>query len=179
MSTVTAIAAVAENGVLGKDGALPWHLPADLARFQALTRGHHLIVGRRTWESIGRPLPGRKFVVVSRGPAPAGFADGWVSSVRAAIAAATAQGDAQPFVAGGAGIYREALEHDLLDRLELTRVHAAPDGDTWFPPFDVERWIETARVERPADERNRFALTFLTYDRRDGVLSSPAARRSA
>lgn len=177
--TITAIAAVSENGVLGIEGRLPWHLPADLARFRALTKGHHLIVGRKTWESIGRPLPGRKFVVVSRSPKPAGFGDAWVGSVREAIARARAAGDPQPFVAGGAGIYREALDEDLLDRLELTRVHAEVAGDTHFPAYDEARWIEVGREERAADERNPFALSFVTLERREGVLSSPRSRRNA
>jgi dihydrofolate reductase len=165
--TVTAIAAVSENGVLGIDNGLPWHLPADLARFKSLTHGHHLIVGRRTWESVGKPLPGRTFVVVSRSPAPAGWERFWVPTVAEAIAAARATGDAQPFVAGGTGIFREAFERDLVDRIELTRVHADVEGDTFFPEFDAARFRESARVEQPADARNRFAITFVTLDRVD------------
>ena len=101
------IAAVAANGVIGRDGALPWRLPADLKRFQSLTRGHHLVVGRRTWESVGRPLPGRTFVVVSRS---VGLGVPTAATVAEAIARAHEAGDDEPFVAGGTGIYREALE---------------------------------------------------------------------
>jgi dihydrofolate reductase len=163
--TVTAIAAVSENGVLGVDGGLPWHLPADLARFKKLTHGHHLIVGRRTWESVGKPLPGRTFVVVSRSPAPEGFGRFWVPGVAEAIAVAQSTGDRQPFVAGGAGIFREAFERDLVDRIELTRVHADVPGDTFFPEFDPARFSEVGRIEHPADGRNIHPMTFLTLDR--------------
>ena len=176
---VTAIAAVAENGVLGSNGELPWHLPADLKRFKALTRGHHLIVGRKTWESVGRPLPGRTFVIVSRGPAPAGLEKAWVDSVAAGIRLAIDSGDHEPFVAGGAWIYRDAFENDLVDRIELTRVHAEVVGDTFFPDFDPDRFREVARFEQPADEANEHAMTFLTYDRHRPVLSSAEARRKA
>jgi dihydrofolate reductase len=163
--TVTAIAAVADNGVIGIHNRLPWHLPADLAHFKRLTHGHHLIVGRRTWESVGKPLPGRVFVVVSRSPAPPGRETFWVPTVAEAIAAARRSGDGQPFLAGGTGVFREGFEMDLVDRIELTRVHAEPEGDTRFPEFDMRRFREVARIERPADERNAFPMTFLTLER--------------
>lgn len=162
---VTAIAAVAENGAIGLDGRLPWHLPADLARFKRLTHGHHLIVGRKTWESIGRPLPGRTFLVVSRSAAPPGWEGAWFASVGAAVERAKELEDAQPFVAGGTGIFREAFERDLVDRIELTRVHADLSGDAFFPAFDRSRFVETARIEQPADARNRYAQTFVTLER--------------
>jgi len=164
--TVTAIAAVSENGVLGIDGGLPWHLPADLARFKKLTHGHHLIVGRKTWESVGKPLPGRTFVVVSRSPAPPGWESFWVPTVAEGVAAARATGDGQPFVAGGSGVFRDAFEQDLVDRIELTRVHAVVAGDTFFPDFDRERFRETSRIEHPADARNGHAMSFVTLERR-------------
>ena len=163
--TVTAIAAVSENGILGVDGRLPWHLPADLSRFKKLTHGHHLIVGRKTWESVGKPLPGRTFVVVSRSPAPAGWEKFWVPTVAGGIAAALATGDGQPFVAGGTGIFREAFEQDLVDRIELTRIHTEVEGDTVFPAYDAARFREVARHEHPADARNGFAMSFVTLDR--------------
>jgi dihydrofolate reductase len=164
--TVTAIAAVAENGAIGLGGRLPWHLPADLARFKKLTHGHHLIVGRKTWESIGRPLPGRTFLVVSRGAAPSGWEGAWFGSVAEAVERARELEDAQPFVAGGSGVFREAFERDLVDRIELTRVHAELPGDAFFPPFDGSRFVELERAEHPADARNRYAQTFVTLDRR-------------
>lgn len=163
---VTAIAAVSVNGVLGSNGRLPWHLPADLARFKTLTRGHHLIVGRGTWESIGRPLPGRTSIVLSRRPAPPGLEGVWVDSIASAIELAGASGDPQPFIAGGARVYRAAFEQDLVDRIELTEVHATVVGDVYFPGFDARRFDERSRIEHPADDLNRHAMTFVTLDRK-------------
>lgn len=152
MAVVSLIAAVAEGGAIGVDGDLPWRLPADLRRFKALTAGHHLIVGRATWESIGRPLTGRSFVVVTRQPERVGAGNATAGSVAEAIRLALAAGDDEPFVAGGAGVYREALEGDLVDRLLLTRIHRRYAGDTHFPPFDESRWRLVARQSHPADE---------------------------
>jgi len=165
--TVSLIAALAANGTIGRDGALPWHLPEDLRRFQRLTRGHHLIVGRATWESVKRPLPGRAMVVVtSRGDYRA---EGAViaSSVEEAIRVALATGDPEPFVAGGAGIYREALERDLVDRLYLTRIHRAYDGDTRFPAWDEARFRVVDEERHAADpESGRPAFDFVDLERR-------------
>ena len=157
---VALIVAMSAGGVIGRHGALPWHLPADLARFKRLTMGHHLIVGRRTWEAIGRPLPGRTMVVVSRRPEelalPAGVHA--VRSLEEALALAAAAGDGEAFIAGGAAIYRLALPR--ADRLYLTDVHAELHGDTFFPPLDLALWREFEREEVPADERNAYATTF-------------------
>ncbi len=147
---VSLIAAVSANGVIGRNGALPWHLPADLRRFKQLTMGHHLLVGRRTWESIGRPLPGRKFILVTRHP-ESGAADGVAGSVAEAIRLALATGDAEPFVAGGEGVFREALEQDLVDRLYLTEIHGDYEGEARFPAFDRTAWREVARDALPAE----------------------------
>jgi dihydrofolate reductase len=163
---VALIAAVAENGVIGRDGRLPWHLPADLKRFQRLTSGHHLIVGRATWESVGKPLPDRTFVVVSSRPEAPLPGVVWVRSVEEGIRLAQERGDDEPFVAGGTGIFREALERDLVDRVHLTRLHRAYDGDTRFPPFDESRWRLVARDAHPAEpESGRPAFEFLDYER--------------
>lgn len=135
--TVTIIAALAENRVIGREGALPWHLPADLAHFRAVTSGHPLIVGRRTWESIGRPLPGRTLIVVSRQP---GYrADGCLvaGDLESALQlAAAAPGGDEVFVAGGAELYRQALP--LADRLLLTLVPGSPAGDRFFPQLPAD-----------------------------------------
>jgi dihydrofolate reductase len=163
---VSLIAAVAANGVIGRGGGLPWHLPADLERFKELTTGHHLIVGRATWESIGKPLPRRTFVVVSRraGYSPPGALA--LPSVQAALALARAAGDDEPFVAGGAGIYREAFERDLVDRLYLTTIHRDYEGDTRFPPFDESGWRESSREPHAADpDSGRPAFDFRVLDR--------------
>jgi dihydrofolate reductase len=160
---IALIAAIADNGVIGHAGDLPWRLPADLRRFRKLTMGHHLIVGRRTWQSIGKPLAGRRILVLTRSDelTPPGAQP--CASLDRALATAAATDDDEPFVAGGAAVYRLALP--LADRLYLTRVHARPAGDVRFPPFDATRWRLVASRERPADERNRHRLTFETYDR--------------
>jgi dihydrofolate reductase len=157
------IAAVADNGVIGRDGRLPWRLPADLRRFKALTMGHHLLMGRRTFESVGRPLPGRTTVVISRGrpDLPAGVR--LAGSLDEAVAIAAAAGDEEPLVAGGAEIYRLALPR--AERLYLTRVHARPEGDVSFPAFDSGGWREVEREERAADGENPVGATFLVYER--------------
>jgi dihydrofolate reductase len=163
---VSLIVAAAANGVIGRDGALPWHLPADLRRFQRLTTGHHLIVGRATWESIGRPLPDRHFVVVTRGEVPALPGVTAVRSVEEGIRFALAAGDDEPFVAGGTGIFREALERDLVDRIHLTRIHRDYPGDATFPPFDAERFRLLEREAHPEDPATgRPAFEFLVYER--------------
>jgi dihydrofolate reductase len=162
---VSLIAAVASNGVIGRAGGMPWHLPADLARFKALTMGHHLIVGRRTWESIGRSLPGRRMVVVSRvaRELPAGVA--LAGSLEEALAKAEKAGEGEVFVGGGAQLYREALPR--ADRLHLTRVLAEVPGDVTFPPFDEAAWRVVDREEHPADERHAYPFVFVTLERRD------------
>lgn len=163
--TVSLIAAVATNGVIGRDGALPWHLPEDLKRFKRLTSGHHLIIGRATWESIGRPLPDRTFVVVTRTPGESRTGLLFVPSVEAGIRHALEAGDDELFVAGGTGIFREALDRGLVDRLYLTRIHRAYEGDARFPAFDESCWRLVSREEHPADsDHDRPAFTFLDYE---------------
>lgn len=164
--TVSLIAAVAENGVIGRAGGLPWHLPADLRRFKRLTTGHHLIVGRATWESVGRPLPDRTFVVVTGRPGYAAPGARVVRSLAEGIRLAREAGDEEPFVAGGAGIYREALERGLVDRLYLTRIRRAYEGDTRFPSFDESLW-RVVELERHAAEAegDRPAFDFVVLER--------------
>lgn len=164
---VALIAAVAENGVIGAAGGLPWHLPADLRRFKKLTMGHHMIVGRSTWESIGgQPLGGRTWLVVSRREGYSAAGAQVVTSVEAAIRVALDAGDSEPFVGGGTGIFRAALEQDLVDRLYLTLIHRAYDGDTRFPAWDKSRWQLVTREPIPADPAtNRPSFEFLDYER--------------
>jgi dihydrofolate reductase len=141
------IVAMSENGVIGIENRLPWRLPADSRRFKALTMGHHLIMGRRTWESIGRPLPGRTSVVVTRNRAlavPAGVAV--VHSLDEALAACA--GDDEPFVIGGTELYRSAL--GVATRIELTVIEHHFDGDAHMPPFDRARW-QLSASERHSD----------------------------
>ena len=162
--TITCIAAMGENRVIGRDGGLPWHLPADLKRFQRATRGHTIIMGRRTWESLGKPLADRRHIVVSRRrdlPVPDGVE--LVGSFDEALEVAARTGPAEVFVVGGASIYAEAIPR--ADRLVLTLVHASPPGDVFFPEFDESAWVRVEDERRPADARNPHDVTFRTYER--------------
>jgi dihydrofolate reductase len=163
---VSIIAAVAANGVIGRDGDLPWRLPADLRFFKHVTMGHHLIMGRKTWDSIGRPLPGRTLVVLTRNPALALPGVRVVHDLPAALAVARAAGDREAFVIGGADVFARALP--LADRLYLTRVHAAVEGDVGFPAFDDRAWVEVAREDHAADEQHALAFSICTLERRTG-----------
>lgn len=159
---ISLVVAVSENGVIGSKNGLPWHLPADLKKFKTLTIGHAIVMGRKTWESIGRPLPDRRMLVVTREPAKlAGAPVEAFVSLDAALAAA---GEDEVFVIGGGEIFREALP--AAGRVYLTRVHAEIPGDVTFPDLPVSAWHETAREEHAADEKNPHAYTFLTYERR-------------
>lgn len=155
---VNLIAALARNRVIGRGNTMPWHLPADLKRFRALTLGHPVIMGRRTYESIGRPLPDRQNIVVSR----SGFASEGVLGAPSLEHAIELAGARPMFVIGGGEIYRLALP--LAARLHLTEIQAEPEGDTWFPEFDRDEWRETSRESGPAVGEPRFA--FVTYERR-------------
>jgi dihydrofolate reductase len=152
---------MAENRVIGRDNTLPWHLPDDLKRFKALTMGHALIMGRRTFESIGRPLPGRRSIVVSRNPRLA-LPDG-VDRVPDLAAAFALVGDRDAFVAGGGELYRAALP--AAERIHMTRVHALVEGETTFPELDPTAWRVTDLESHPADERHAYAFSFHRYDR--------------
>lgn len=154
------IAAVAENGVIGRDNTLPWRLKADLAHFKATTSGHPVLMGRKTWESLGRPLPGRRNMVVTRDPGYSAAGAEVFTSPGAAIAAV---GGGKVFVIGGAEIYRQLL--DRADALILTEVHAEVDGDAQFPDFDRTRFVEYARSTHAADVSNEFAFDFVEYRR--------------
>ena len=159
--SITLVVAVADNGVIGRDNKMPWHLPADLAHFKLLTWGKPIVMGRRTYESIGRPLPGRTNVVVTRGPAWSRPGVVVAHSLEAAFAAAKAAPEVM--VIGGAQLYAESLPRAT--RIEYTRVHGTPEGDTRFAPLDLSRWREVARHEHPADARNAYALSFISYVR--------------
>ena len=156
---LSAIVAMAANRCIGKDNTLPWRLPADLKRFKQLTLGHTLVMGRRTYESIGRPLPGRTTVVVTR---QAGYAPEGVRvahSVEQALA--LAEGD-EVFIAGGADLYQQTLGR--VDRLYLTRIEREYAGDTFFPEVDLSRWRLIAEEPHPATETEP-PFSFLTYER--------------
>ncbi|HAA93900.1 MAG: hypothetical protein CMM48_15355 [Rhodospirillaceae bacterium] len=157
------IVAMAENRVIGRDGDLPWRIPEDLQRFKNTTMGKPMIMGRKTWESLGRPLPGRPHIVISRDPEYAADGVVTVTSFEDARANAEALADDEIMVIGGAEIYRAAL--DRANRIYLTEVHQAVDGDTYFPEFDRTDWVETER-EGPitvADDGLQFS--FVNLDR--------------
>ncbi len=160
------IVAVAANGVIGRDNGLPWRLSEDLKRFKRLTMGHHLIVGRKTWESIGRPLPGREMIVLSRSHLELPEGVRRAASLRDALGVAQERGEQETFVAGGAAVYDLALP--LADRIYWTEVQAEVDGDVRFPPFEKQQWTESERVPGLVDERNALPHAFVVYDRSAG-----------
>ena len=170
--TISIIAAVASNNVIGRANQLPWYMPADLKWFKKQTMGHHLLMGRKTFESTGRPLPGRITVVITRNPnyAPEGVAI--ARSLDEAIGKAQAAGDPEIFIAGGAEIFAQGLHR--ADRMYITRIHAEPEGDTFFPEFDdVNEWKLVDSEHCEADEKNPFPYSFLTYERQKDVLATP------
>ncbi|HQV90896.1 MAG TPA: dihydrofolate reductase [Phycicoccus sp.] len=157
MTRVTLIAALGRNRIIGRDGTMPWHLPEDLKHFKALTMGHPMVMGRKTFDSIGRPLPGRRSIVITRDRE-------WrVPGVEVAHSFDEALDLAGPadrvFVIGGGEVYAVALP--FADHLELTEVDAEPEGDTWFPEWDPAQWREVAR-----DQRDGYA--FVSLERAGG-----------
>jgi dihydrofolate reductase len=158
---ISIVVAVAENGVIGRDNALPWRLPDDLRRFKELTLGKPIVMGRRTYESIGRPLPGRTNIVVSRQRDLRIEGCVVVGSMDEAIAAAA---DASEIMlVGGAQLYREVMP--MVDRIYLTRVHAPIDGDVRFPALDPKQWRETNIATHAADERHAYSFSFVNLER--------------
>ena len=155
------IAAVARNGVIGRDNALPWRLKADLAHFKRCTMGSPILMGRKTWESLGRPLPGRRHLVLSRDPGYRAEGLEVFTSPEAAIAAVA--DSPCLFVIGGAEIYRQMLP--FADRLLLTEVDATPEGDARFPALPAGVFIEVERESHPADADNDHAYAFVSYRR--------------
>lgn len=158
------IAAVDRNMGIGKDNKLPWHLSEDLKRFKNLTMGHHMIMGRKTFESIGRPLPGRVSIVLSR--RPEFFVDG-VIKVRSfddALRIAKDAGESEVFVLGGGEIFEQALP--VTDRIYLTRVAGNVDADTFFPLLQSKDWDERFVSSHPVDEKNEYPHTFYILERK-------------
>ena len=165
---VVLVVAIAENGVIGSQGAIPWRIKSDMKRFKALTSGKPVVMGRKTFVSIGRPLPGRTNIVVTRDPDYR--AAGVVVTHSFADAGAIAKGDAlrrfatEIAVIGGAEIYAQWMAS--ADRLEITEVHAKPEGDTRFPAIDAADWEEVARVRNPAGPDDSADFSYVTYRRR-------------
>jgi len=156
---LTLVVAYARNRVIGRDNALPWKLPGDLAHFKRTTLGHPIVMGRKTWESLGRPLPGRRNIVISRDAAYAATGAEVVSSLPAALAACADV--AQVCVIGGAQIYAAALP--LADRIVATEVQADVQGDAWFPELPADEWREVARQGQPGE--NGYEYDFVEYAR--------------
>ncbi len=160
---LTLLVAAAENNVIGRHGELPWRLPADLKRFKALTLGHPVVMGRKTFESIGRPLPGRPNIVVTRQvgwAAPLGVTV--CSNLPDALHAARALSD-EVFIIGGGELYAQTLP--LADRVQLTRVHTDVPGDAFFPALAPAQWREVWREDHPADERHAHRFSFVELRR--------------
>ena len=163
---ITIIAAIGKNGELGKNNDLIWHLPNDLKRFKKVTAGHHVIMGRKTFDSLGKPLPNRTNIIITRN---INFkADGCVivNSLEEALVAAKT--DKNPFILGGAEIYKQAIE--IADVLDLTLVDATLEADAFFPKIDTSVWKEVARDVHFKDEKHAFNYSYVTYKK----VGSPA-----
>jgi len=160
---VSLIVAMDEQGGIGKDGQIPWHLSADLKRFKALTMGHHLIMGRITCESIGRALPGRTSIVLSRAADFRYPSCLIVDSLEDALDLAESRGESEVFIIGGGQIYSLALP--FADRIYLTLVHVQINCDVLFPKIDKSQWAEVERVFHPVDEKNQYSSTFQLLER--------------
>jgi dihydrofolate reductase len=159
--TVSLLVAATENGVIGRDNGMPWHLPDDLKHFKALTLAKPVLMGRRTFEAIGRALPGRTNLVLTRTPNWSAAGVTVVADLAAALSAAGAAPELM--IAGGAQVYALALP--CATRIYLTRIHAVIDGDTRLPDINLHEWQETARALHPADARHPYAMSFVTLER--------------
>ena len=159
---ITLIVAKAKNNVIGKDNQLIWKLSSDLKRFKNLTSGHYLLMGRKTYDSLGKPLPNRTHLIITRNPdfeVPEGHYA--FASVDEAFIFCNKIGVEQLFIIGGGQIYQETI--DSCDVLEVTEVEATPEGDTFFPEIDLKIWKEVERESFPADEKNEYPFAFVTY----------------
>ncbi|MEP1490394.1 MAG: dihydrofolate reductase [Algibacter sp.] len=162
-SELTIIVAAAENDAIGKDNKLIWHLGDDLKRFKNLTNNHHIIMGRKTFESFPKPLPNRTHIVITR-QSDYKVPDGVITVNSLYDAIDAAKSDTQPFIIGGGEIYKQALQ--VADKIELTRVHENFEADTYFPEVDMSVWKETANIFHTKDEKHKHEFSFLTYERK-------------
>ncbi len=159
------IAAVAKNNVIGKDNGMVWHLPADLKYFKNKTKGHYVIMGRKTFESLDGQLPGRPTIIVTRQTDYHPEGCYVVHKVQDAFSLAEAKGEEEVFILGGAEIYKLTLRLDLIDKMYLTEIEAAFEGDSYFPEFDKTQWKETVREPHAPDEKNKYPFAFVEYVR--------------
>jgi len=158
---ITIIAAIGNNNELGKGNDLIWHLPADLKRFKKRTTGHAIIMGRNTFESIGKPLPNRRSIIITRNTSYQKEGCEVVHSLEDAIELIASQEDA--FIIGGAQIYKEAMEKNVVDQLDITKVDQDFDADVFFPAIDSMVWEEVSRENFSPDEKNLFTYSFINY----------------
>ena len=156
---ITIIAAIANNNALGKDNQLIWHLSADLKRFKKLTTGHHIIMGRKTFESIGKPLPNRTSVIITRNKNYKQEGCIVVNSLKEALK--IAKNDDSPFIIGGAQIYEQAIK--IANKLNITFVHHDFEADVFFPKIDLTIWKETTREKFKPDDKNKYSYSFVSF----------------
>tara|TARA_Y100000813_G_scaffold181069_1_gene149863 strand:+ start:814 stop:1317 length:504 start_codon:yes stop_codon:yes gene_type:complete len=160
---VTLVVAMAENRCIGRDNMLPWHIPTDLKRFKAVTMGHPMIMGRKTFLSIGRVLPGRPNIIVTRDRDFRAEGAEIVHSLEDALAAAKAHGTGEIMVIGGADIFGQALP--IADKLDICHVHAEVPGDTFFPEIDPDQWTEASREDHNPDQSDGPSYSFVVYNK--------------
>jgi dihydrofolate reductase len=165
---IVLVAAVAENGVIGRDNALPWHIRSDLQHFKRITIGRPVVMGRKTYDSIGKPLKDRTNIVMTRDrgysePDDVVVVDSLEMAMQMAREDAARRGVDEIAVIGGAGIFKETMA--MADRLEITLVHLSPPGDTYFPPIDPHIWRESSRVRQEAAPQDDADISFITYER--------------
>jgi dihydrofolate reductase len=157
------IVARSENYVIGNKGMLPWHMPADMKHFKRLTDGHHIIMGRKTFESLPASLPGRKIIILSQSLGYQVEGCTVVTSLEIALEVAKQANETEVFVAGGAAVYREAL--DMVDKIYLTVIHAQVEGDTFFPVLESHQWTEINRVSHNPDIKHAYPYDFIELAR--------------
>ncbi|HTD99498.1 MAG TPA: dihydrofolate reductase [Mucilaginibacter sp.] len=159
--TKTIVVAISENNAIGKDNQLLWYLPADLKHFKNITTGHTVIMGRKTFDSVGRPLPNRRNIIITRHVMHIEGCE-VVSSIDAALALCA--DEEEVFIVGGAEIYRQSIH--ITDRIYLTIVHQKFEADSFFPEIDYNEWTETAREDHQPDEKNKLPYSFITLEKR-------------
>jgi len=158
--TVTIVVAISENHVIGKDNQLLWYMPNDLKHFKDITTGHTVIMGRKTYDSVGKPLPRRRNIIITRKPITIEGCE-VVNSIEAALALCA--DEPEIFIVGGAEIYKQSIK--LTDRIYLTIIHKKFDGDSFFPEIDMQEWKEVSREDHQADDRNPIPYSFITLER--------------
>ena len=161
---ITIIAAISKNNGLGKDNDLIWHLPADLKRFKKITSGNYILMGRNTFESIGKPLPNRTTIIITRNKNY--FKEGCLIANSIEEAINLVENEHEIFIIGGAQIYKEAIAKNLADKLDITLVHENFEADVFFPEINPNTWEEISREDFKADEKNKLDYSFVSYKKR-------------